>query len=139
MGINYVSGFHGAVVADLAPANGIYAGAVLSFTISRRMATKDINPFGGNRFNISRGGILKLSGTIMLALQFGAASTDPNWVSPDYNGDASLTLTFETGCTLTGSALFPQLDVNEAYADPAIFGSQTYEFTGTVTEAWAVT
>jgi hypothetical protein len=131
MAIDYVSGFHGGVTLPSS-----IGGAPMSFTVKRNMTKKDVNIYGADRFNRSRGGIIKIMGEIQTALQFGATATDPNIVNPAANGVA-LTLQLEVGCTLVGTALFADLDINHSFPDPAIFGGQGYEFTGVVTSLWA--
>lgn len=133
MAINYVSGFNGGVTLPSS-----IGGAPMSFTVKRNMTKKDVNIYGADRFNRSRGGIIKIMGDIQTALQLGATATDPNIVNPSPSGVA-LTLTLEVGCTLIGTALFPDLDINHSFPDPAIFGTQGYEFTGVVASAWATT
>ena len=126
-----LSGFNGAVTLPTT-----IGGNAKAFTIRRTMSRKDINIYGGDRFNRSRGGIIKIMGDITLALQMGAAATTPNFVAPAADG-AALTLQLEIGCTLVGTALFPDLNVTHTFEDPAIFGTQGYEFNGVVAESWA--
>ena len=126
-----LSGFNGDVTL---PAG--HGGEARGFSINRTMVDKEVSRYGGDRFSKFRGGMLTLTGTIAVFLRMGAASTTPNFVAPDADG-AALTLTFETGCTLVGTAIFSTLDVAHAFADPAIEGTHGFKFTGVVTEAWA--
>lgn len=128
-----LSGFNGSVTLPTA-----HGGAAAGFTVRRRMNTKPTNRYGaGDRFERGRGGTINISGDIRFFLQMGAANTSPGFVAPAANG-STLTLTLETGCTLSGTALFPELDTNHDFTDPAIEGTHGYMFTGVVTEAWAV-
>lgn len=128
-----LSGFNGSVTLPSG-----HGGAAAGFTISRRMTTKPTNRYGaGDRFERLRGGTIGISGTIRFFLRMGAAATSPGFVAPAADG-ASLTLTLETGCTLSGTAVFPDLDINHEFTDPAIEGTHGYQFNGTVTEAWAI-
>lgn len=128
-----VSGFNGAVTLPSS-----IGGNAKAFTIRRTTTRKDINIYGNDRFNRARLGIVKIAGTITIVLQVGAASTTPNFIAPAADG-AALTLQLEIMSTLTGTALFPDLDVNHAFEDPAVFGTQGYEFNGVVAESWAAT
>lgn len=128
-----LSGFNGSVTLPTT----VHGGAAAGFSVSRRMNTKPTNRYGaGDRFNRSRGGTIGISGNIRFFLRMGAANTSPGFVAPVADG-SSLVLTLETGCTLTGTALFPELDVQHDFTDPAIEGTHGYEFTGSVAEAWA--
>lgn len=127
-----LSGFNGDVTLPAA-----HGGEANGFTVRRAMATKDTSRYGGTRFTKARGGMITISGIINIFLRMGAAGTSPGIVTPGVDG-AALTLTLETGCTLTGTALFPDLDINHQFGDPAIEGSHGYVFNGDVTEAWAV-
>jgi len=133
MAAHDLSGFNGSVTLP----SGI-GGSAGGFTVRRQMRTKDVGRYGGGIFERSRGGSIRISGDIQMFLQTGASSTTPNFVAPVADG-AALTLTLDTGCTLTGTAVFPDLSVNHSFTDPAIEATQSYIFTGTVTEAWAST
>lgn len=127
-----LSGFNGSVTL---PAT--HGGAAAGFSVSRRMNTKPTNRYGaGDRFERSRGGTIGISGTIRFFLRKGAAGTSPNFIAPAADG-AALVLTLETGCTLTGTALFPELDVQHDFTDPAIEGTHGFQFSGVVAEVWA--
>jgi hypothetical protein len=114
-----------------------HGGAAAGFTVRRRMNTKPTNRYGaGDRFERARGGTINISGDIRFFAQKSAPNTSPGIVAPAADG-ASLTLTLETGCTLSGTALFPDLSIDHDFTDPAIEGTHSYQFTGVVTEAWA--
>jgi len=127
-----LSGFNGGVTFP----SGV-AGPAAGFTVRRQMRTKDVGRYGGGIFERSRGGSIRISGDITFFFQAHAATTSPGWVTPVADGGA-LTLTLDTGCTLTGTAIFADLSANHSFTDPAIEGTQSYIFTGTVVEAWAV-
>lgn len=127
-----LSGFSGSV--SLPSGHG---GEASGFTVRRTMNMKPTNRYGADRFARARGGIIAVSGDITIFLRKGAAGTSPGIVTPAADG-AALTLTLDTGCTLSGQALFPDLNVDHRFEDPAIEGNYTYQFTGVVTEAWAV-
>lgn len=127
-----LSGFNGSVTF---PSGA--GGPASKFTVRRRMSQKPTNIYGGDRFSRSRGGMIMISGDISFFLQMGATGSSPNFIDPAADG-ASLTLTLETGCTLVGVALFPDLTVNHSFEDPAIEGTQSYQFNGAVAETWAV-
>ena len=127
-----LSGFNGSVTLP----SGI-GGKASAFTIRRTMNTKPTNRYGGDRFGRMRGGIITIGGDITVFLRMGASNTSPGIVNPTADG-AALTLTLETGCTLTGTALFPDLNINHNFEDPAIQGTYSYVFNGVATESWAV-
>lgn len=127
-----LSGFNG----DVTLPSG-HGGDARGFTLRRSMNTKEVHRYGGDRFGRFRGGILTLSGDITVFLRKGAAGTSPGIVNPAADG-ASLTLTLETGCTLVGTALFPDLSITHDFTDPAIEGTHSFTFTGSVAETWAV-
>jgi hypothetical protein len=127
-----LSGFNGSVTLPT-----IHGGAAAGFSVRRNMNTKETDRYGaGDRFGRERGGIFRLSGDIRVFLRMGAPNTSPGFVTPTPDG-SSLTLTLETGCTLSGTALFPDLNVDHAFGDPAIEGTHAYRFTGVVVETWA--
>lgn len=126
-----LSGFNGSVTLP----TGHY-GKASGFTVRRQMNTKSTNRYGGDRFARARGGILTIGGDISVFLRMGVSPSTPGIVSPTADGSA-LTLTLESGCTLSGTALFPDLTINHTFEDPAIQGTFSYQFNGTVTEAWA--
>lgn len=129
-----ISGFSGSVTLPTG-----HGGQAAGFTIRRNMNTKEVDRYGaGDRFGRSRGGILRISGDIRVFLRKGAANTSPGFVAPAVDG-ASLTLTLDTGCTLSGTALFPDMNIDHSFGDPAIEGTHSYVFNGTVTEAWSTT
>lgn len=127
-----LSGFNGSVTFP----TGV-GGPAAGFTVRRQMRTKDTGRYGGGIFERSRGGSIRLSGDIQFFLQAHATATSPGFVNPAADG-AALTLTLDTGCTLVGTALFPDLSVNHSFTDPAIEGTQSYIFSGSVAETWAV-
>lgn len=127
-----LSGFNGDVTL---PAG--HGGEARGFTIRRTMNTKPTNRYGGgDRFERARGGTINISGDINIFMRMGAASTSPGIVDPSPDG-ASLTLTLETGCLLSGTALFPEFNTTHEFTDPAIEATYGYQFTGAVTETWA--
>jgi hypothetical protein len=128
-----LSGFNGSVTLPTT-----HGGAAAGFTVRRRMSRKSTGRYGSDRFSRTRGGMITIGGDIRIFLQMSATNTTPNFIAPAADGSA-LVLTLELGCTLTGTALFPDLDVNHSFDDPAIEGSHAYEFTGVVAEAWATT
>jgi hypothetical protein len=118
-----LSGFNGSVTLPSA-----HGGAAAGFTVRRTMTTKRTDRYGaGDRFARSRGGIFEISGDIRIFLQKDAANTSPGFVTAAADG-AALTLTLETGCTLSGTALFPDLSVDHNFGDPAIEGTHCYLF-----------
>lgn len=128
-----LSGFAGSVTLPAA-----HGGAAAGFTIRRTMNTKETDRYGaGDRFGRSRGGIIRVSGDIRIFLTKGTATSPPGIVTPAVDG-AALTLTLETGCTLSGTAIFTDFSADHAFGDPAIEGSHSFTFTGVITEAWAV-
>lgn len=128
-----VSGFNGSVTLPTT-----HGGAAAGFTVSRRATSKDTGRYGSDRFSRSRLGVLTISGVIRFFLQMAASNTTPNFIAPVADGSA-LTLTLEAGCTLSGTAVFPDLDVDHRFDDPAVEGTHGYRFTGVVAEAWATT
>jgi hypothetical protein len=129
-----LSGFNGSVTLPAA-----HGGAAAGFTVRRTMTTKRTDRYGaGDRFARSRGGIFEISGDIRFFAQMAVANSSPGFVTAAADG-AALTLTLETLCTLSGTALFPDLSIDHNFVDPAIEGTHGYVFTGTVTEAWDVT
>lgn len=129
-----ISGFSGSVTLPSG-----HGGAAAGFTIRRNMNTKDVDRYGaGDRFGRTRGGIIRISGDIRFFAIKGVANSSPGFIAPAADG-AALTLTLDTGCTLSGTALFPDLSIDHAFGDPAIEGTHSYIFTSTVTEAWATT
>jgi hypothetical protein len=131
-----LSGFNGSVTLPTT-----HGGDARGFTMNRAMTSKEVSRYGGDRGARFRGGMITISGQINIFLRKGAAATSPGIVTgstvPAPDG-AALVLTFEVGCTLTGTALFEGLDVNHQFTDPAIEGTHTYKFTGLPTEVWAV-
>lgn len=127
-----ISGFNGSVTL---PAG--HGGDAKGFTLRRSMNDKDVSRYGGTRFSKFRGGALTLTGDISIFLRMGAAGTPPGIVTPVVDGSA-LTLTFETGCTLVGTALFGDFNSTHTFADPAVEATHGYKFTGDVTETWAI-
>lgn len=112
-------------------------GAPAGFTVRRTASSKDTGRYAtGSRFSQSRLGSITIEGDIRIFLRKGAANTTPNFVSPAADGGA-LTLTLDTGCTLSGTAIFPELSVDHTFDDPAVEAVMAYRFTSTITEAWA--
>lgn len=130
-----ISGFDGSVTLPSG-----HGGQAKGFTMNRTMTDKDVSRYGGDRGARFRGGMITISGDINIFLRKGAAGTSPGIVTgatvPAPDG-AALVLTFSTGCTLTGTALFPTLNINHAFNDPAIEGTHGYKFTGLPSEVWA--
>lgn len=127
-----LSGFNGSVTLPSG-----HGGAAKGFTVKRSATKKNVGRYAsGSRFTKSRLGAITVSGQINVFLQMGAANTSPG-LSPAADG-ATLTLTLETGCSLSGTAVFPDLDITHVFDDAAIEGTHGYEFSGTVTETWAV-
>lgn len=133
MAASDLSGFNGAVVLP----SGI-GGEAAGFSLRRSMATKDVSRYGTDRFNKHRGGSIGVSGDINLFLRKGASATSPGIANPAADG-AALTLTLDTGCSVSGTAIFPDLNIQHRFNDPAIEATQSYLFSGTVTETWAIT
>lgn len=126
-----LSGYAGSVTLPSA-----HGGAAAGFTVRRTTSQKDIGRYAaGSRASRTRLGTYTIGGDIRIFLQKGASNTSPGFVTPAADG-ASLTLTLDTGCTLSGTAVFPDLDVNHSFDDPAVEGTHTYRFTDTVIEAW---
>jgi hypothetical protein len=128
-----LSGYNGSVTLPTA-----HGGAARGFTVRRSASQKDVGRYGSDRFSRTRLGSITISGDISVVLQMSATSTSPGFATPAPDG-ATLTLTLEIGCTLSGTAVFPDLNVGHAFDDPAIEGTHGYKFTGTVTETWAST
>jgi hypothetical protein len=126
-----LSGFNGNVTLP-----STHGGAPIAWSLRAVQRKKDISRYGGNRFATQRGGIIDFTGTIRVALRKGAASTAPGATALEADG-AALTLTAETGCTYSGTALM-DFSMDHANDDPAIEGTYDYVFTGTVTETWVV-
>jgi hypothetical protein len=126
-----LSGFNG----DVALPTG-HGGEAHGFTVRRTMSSKATNRYGADRFERWRGGTIGISGDVNVFLRMGAAGTAPGIVSPSADG-ATLTLTLESGCTLAGVAIFPDLNITHEFTDPAIEGTHGYRFNGVVTETWA--
>jgi hypothetical protein len=132
MAASDLSGFNGAVAMPTG-----HGGEARGFSVRRTMNNKATNRYGADRFGRFRGGILTIGGDINLYMRKGAAATAPGIVSPSADG-ATLLLTLETGCTLSGIAIFPDYNLNHAFEDPAIESTMSYLYNGTVTETWAV-
>lgn len=123
-----VSGYNGSVTLPAA-----HGGVAAGFTVRRTTAQKNVGRYAsGSRFTQTRLGSITIGGEIRVFLQ---DDDSPGFAVPAADG-ATLTLTLETGCTLSGTAVFPDLNVDHAFDDPAVEGTHTYQFTGTVTEAW---
>lgn len=130
-----LSGFDGAVTLP-----GTIGGQAKGFTVRRQMINKIVTRFGDGRGQRRRGGVIDIGGELNLFVRMGSGSATPNFVNPAANGEtASLTLTLEVGCALTGPAIFPDLNINEQFADPAIEGTHSYFFQGLPSEMWATT
>lgn len=129
-----LSGFNGGVTLPAA-----VGGQAKGFTVRRQMINKIVTRFGGGRGQVRRGGVIDVGGEINLFLRMGSGARSPNFVNPNPDSDGTLTLQIEIGCTLVGSAIFPDVNVNEQFADPAIEGSQSYFFQGLPAETWATT
>jgi hypothetical protein len=125
-----LSGFNG----DVTLPSG-HGGEAFAWTLNSTMNKKDVSRYGGNRFAQKRGGIIEITGTISVRMRMGAANTAPGLTAPAADGSL-LTLTAETGCTYSGTALFDG-SINHSFTDPAIDMTYNFEFTGTVTETWA--
>src|SRR5688572_7935028 len=120
-----ISGFSGAVTLPAA-----HGGAAAGFTIRRSYTQKNVGRFAsGSKASKTRLGTYTIGGDIRVFLQTNAT---PGFVSAVADGSA-LTLTMATGCTLSGTAVFPELNVNEEFDDPAVEGIHGYQFTGDVT------
>lgn len=132
MAASDLSGFNGSVTLPSG-----HGGDAFGFTVNRTMNDKDVSRYGGTRFAMFRGGTFIISGDIRTFMRKSAANTAPGVVSPAADG-ASLTLTLETGCSFSGTALFSTFSANHTFTDPAIEATHGYKFTGTVTETWAV-
>lgn len=130
-----LSGYAGSVTLPTA-----HGGAAAGFTVRRTTSQKDVGRYAsGSRATQTRLGSITIGGDIRVFLRKGATNTSPGIVGatvPAADG-AALTLTLDTGCTLSGTAVFPGLDINHAFDDPAVEGTHAYQFTGPVTEAWA--
>jgi hypothetical protein len=128
-----ISGFNGAVTMPTG-----HGGQAKGFTVRRTMNTKNTMRYGGDRFARARGGIINITGDINIFLRMGAAGMAPGIVTPTPDG-ASLTLQFEVGCTLSGTAIFPDWNSTHAFEDPAVEATLSYTFNSVVVETWAVT
>jgi hypothetical protein len=106
--------------------------------VRRAMNTKNTSRYGSNRFAHSRGGMITITGDINIFMRTKSVPAAPGIVSPDANG-VSLLLTFDTGSTLSGTAIFPDWNATHAFEDPAVEATLSYQFTGTVLETWAST
>jgi hypothetical protein len=126
-----LSGFNGAVTMPSG-----HGGAAKGFTVRRTTTKKSTLRYGNNRFSQSRLGIITIGGDISIFMRMGTAAVAPGIVTNAADG-TTLTLTFEIGCTLSGTAVFPDWNSTHAFEDPAIEATLSYEFTGTVTETWA--
>lgn len=129
-----LSGFNGAVTFP----TGI-GGQAKGFTIRRQMITKIVTRFGFGRGQVRRGGVLDTGGDINIFLRMGSGSTAPNFIDVPPDGQAGFALQLEIGCTLSGTGIFPDFNMNEQFADPAIEGTHSYFFQGLPAEMWAGT
>lgn len=130
-----LSGFNGAVTLP-----GTVGGQAKGFTIRRQMITKIVTRFGFGRGQVRRGGVLDTGGDINIFLRKGSGSVAPNFIDVAPDGESTpLTLQLEVGCTLSGTAIFPDFNMNEQFADPAIEGTHSYFFQGLPAEMWAGT
>lgn len=125
-----ISGFNGGVTLP----TGI-GGQAHSFTLNSDMATKPVHRYGGTRFGQFRGGIITGTGTVGIFYRMGASAVAPNFVAPAADG-ATMTLTAETGCTWSGTALMTRATIAHDFTDPAVQGTRDFSFTGTITEVW---
>ncbi len=113
-----------------------HGGVAAGFTVRRTTTRKPTHRYGLDRSARSRLGMVTVGGDIRVFLQKAAVGTSPGITTPAADGSA-LVLTLEVGCTLSGTAVFPDLSIDHAFDDPAIEGTHTYEFNGAVTETWA--
>src|SRR4051812_7348067 len=103
-----LSGFNGSVTLPTA-----HGGQAKGFTIRRSASKKNTGRYGSGRFSQGRLGVVTISGDINVFLRMGASNTSPGVVAPAADG-SSLTLTLETGCSLSGTALFPDFNATHA-------------------------
>src|SRR5436309_3200884 len=105
MAAHDLSGYNGSVTLPTA-----HGGSARGFTVRRATSQKDVGRYGSDRFTRTRLGSITISGDISIVLQMAASNTSPGFATPAPDG-AALTLTLETGCTLSGTAVFPDLNV----------------------------
>ena len=113
----------------------LHGGQAFAFTLRATQAKKSVNRYGDGRFVVKRGGLIEITGDVSVYLRKGATGTPINAVGLLATG-SSLTLTFDTGCTIAGTALF-DFNATHRFDDPANEATYPFEFTGTVTEVWA--
>jgi hypothetical protein len=112
-----------------------HGGQAFAFTVRSTQAKKQVNRYGDGRFVVKRGGLIEITGEVSVFMRRGATGTAVNSTTLSATGD-SLVLTFDTGCTIGGTALF-DFNATHRFDDPANEATYPFEFTGTVTEAWA--
>lgn len=125
-----ISGHDGSVTLP-----GMHGGKAVRFSIGSQMTRKDITGYGDGRFRKFRGGLLQVGGEIAVLARKGTTAEPINLTSPSIDG-VTLTLTSDTGCAHSGTALF-DVSLQHSVDDPAIPVIYNYVFNGTVSESWA--
>lgn len=131
MAQTFLSGHDGSVTMP-----SMHGGKAVRWSLGVEMTVKDISGYGDGRFRKSRGGLLGFSGEIACIAHKGTTLSSPNLTGISIDG-VTLTLTSDTGCAHSGTALFTRAGLQHAHEDPAIPILYNYQFTGTVSESWA--
>jgi hypothetical protein len=105
-----------------------------SFSINITQGIARAVGYGGTWVN-KRGTVKDASGTIAGFTTHGSLNDVPGTAAMVRTG-SSLTLTFASGCTLSGNAIFTGIGLSNEFTANAN-SSYSYEIDGTVTETWA--
>lgn len=112
-----------------------HGGRAFAFTLRTEQNKKDVSRYGGGRFREFYGGLIQGSGDVTVQLRKGATGTPAGITNLEREG-AALTLTLDTGVTIGGSALF-DFSMTHNVNEPTIDGTYPFQFTSTISEAWA--
>lgn len=119
------------------PANTTWGGNIRAWSATAPMDTIETTGFTDN-FPTYRGGMVGMSGSASGTLLRGSTGNAPSAFDPRRREGLTLTLTADSGCTYSGTALLTDIEIGvEKRGEASI--TFRFVFTGTVTETWATT
>lgn len=117
------------------PANTTWGGNIRAWSATAPMDTIETTGFSDS-FPTYRGGMVGMSGSASGTLLRGAAGTAPSAFDARRRDGLTLTLTADTGCTYSGTALLTDIEYGvEKRGEASV--TFRFVFTGTITETWA--
>jgi hypothetical protein len=117
------------------PANRTWGGNIRAWSASLPMDIIETTGFT-DTFETSRGGVFSGSGSASGTLLRGSTGNAPSAFDVRRRDGVTLTLTADTGCTYSGTALLSNINIGvEKRGEASI--TFDFRFTGTIAETWA--